>query len=188
MRNFIGLSLFVIVLAVSTPAMAHHVLGRPQYALSEDSSTPPAITVETQIGSYFVTMMVFPAFPNVGEWGRVSLYATHLDTKEPFTGTVTFSVGDDGWFSGPVEEIGIQNVNDNLFRQPIQFQQDGDYVIIAQFEAGGEPYRIDMPLRVGTPPSLIPVAMATGLLVLILGGVAGIRRRRRKGKSAPDPK
>jgi len=49
------------VLHVCLPVQAHHVLGRPSYSLSEDSTTPPSMQVETQIGDYYVTYMAFPA-------------------------------------------------------------------------------------------------------------------------------
>ena len=81
------------------PAWAHHVLGRPAYALNEDSNTPPALQLEVQIGDYFVTSMVFPAFPKAGKPARVNLYARHLDNGEPYAGEVRFLVRDDKWFA-----------------------------------------------------------------------------------------
>jgi len=54
---------WVVLLILSGVAQAHHVIGRPAYNLNEDSNTPPSIQMETQIGDYFVTYMVFPAFP-----------------------------------------------------------------------------------------------------------------------------
>jgi len=70
--------LFITSLPVST--QAHHVLGRPAYSLNEDSNTPPSMNIETQIGDYLVTAMVYPAFPRAGESGRINLYAVHLDS------------------------------------------------------------------------------------------------------------
>jgi len=68
-----------------TPAYAHHVIGRPAYSLNEDSNTPPSMQVETQMGDYFITYMVFPAFPRPNEPGRINLYAKRIDNDRPFT-------------------------------------------------------------------------------------------------------
>ena len=59
--------LTILMLCVAQSASAHHVLGRPAYSLSEDSNTPPSLAIETQIGDFFVTYMVFPAFPRAEE-------------------------------------------------------------------------------------------------------------------------
>ncbi len=61
----LGLALLVPALWLSVVdfAIAHHVLGRPNYSLNEDSNTPPSMQGEVQIGDYFVTYMAFPAFP-----------------------------------------------------------------------------------------------------------------------------
>ena len=57
-----GLTLLLSIIILSVPVQAHHVLGRPSYSLNEDSTTPPSMQVETQIGDYYITYMVFPAF------------------------------------------------------------------------------------------------------------------------------
>ncbi len=147
--------------------MAHHVLGRPSYSLSADSNTPPSMQVETQIGKYFVTYMAFPAFPKPNEAGRVNLYATRIDNGATFTGQVTFKVRDDSWFSGTQETLGTQSIDDGVYRQGFVFKQDGEYIVTAEFEADGEPYIIDFPLRIGEPVSLGPL----GLIVLVVVAV-----------------
>ncbi len=162
----------------SGAGQAHHVLGRPSYSLNEDSNTPPSMHVESQIGDYFVTYMVFPAFPRAGEPGRVHLYASRIDNGAPFQGEVTFKVRDDAWFGAEQETLGVQPVDDNVFRQSFVFREDGDYLITAQFESAGEPYLIDFPLRVGGPAPVGPVGVAVGIVVLALVGVNLVQRRR----------
>ena len=176
--------LFLAVMAMllylpAVSAWAHHVLGRPAYSLNEDSNTPPSMEVETQIGDYYVTFMAFPAFPRPGEPGRVNLYAVHMETGKPFDGTVTFKVRDDGWlFDGEEEVLGRQTIDDGVYRQGFLFSEEGDYIITAFFEAGGEPYIIDFPLRIGTPAPVGPVGVAVGIIVLVLVGVNLLQRRR----------
>lgn len=71
---------------LTQPVFAHHVLGRPSYSLSEGSNTPPSMQVETEIGNYFVTYMVFPAFPKANVAGRVNLYISHIDKGVAYDG------------------------------------------------------------------------------------------------------
>jgi len=161
------------------PALAHHVLGRPAYSLNEDSNTPPSMQVETQIGNYFVTYMVFPAFPRANEPGRVNLYASHMDTGEPFNGKVTFTVRDDTWFGEAKPELlGIQPPDDNVYRQGFVFSKDGDYIIRAEFQADGEPYLVDFPLRIGQPSPVGPITLAVIALLGVLIAANLFQRKR----------
>ena len=169
---------FLLSLCLATAANAHHVLGRPAYSLNEDSNTPPSMQVETQIGNYFVTYMVFPAFPKPNERGRINLYAIHIDTGEPFQGEVTFKVRDDSWFQAKQEILGVQPSDDNVYRQGFVFLNDGDYIITAEYEAGGEPYVIDFPLRIGALSGRIPIIGAIIVLFSVLVGVSILQRKR----------
>ncbi len=168
----------LLVLLLGTPAMAHHVLGRPAYSLNEDSNTPPSMQVETQIGDYFVTYMVFPAFPRPNEPGRINLYATRLDDDAPLTVDVTFKVRNDSWFSDEVEVLGVQQPDDNVYRQGFVFRENGKYIITAEFTAGGEPYRIDFPLQIGEVSSVGPIGITVAVILLGLFGVNLLQRRR----------
>jgi hypothetical protein len=179
MKNLKQFIIACSLLAFMTPVFAHHVLGRPAYSLNEDSNTPPSMQVETQIGNYFVTYMVYPAFPRAGEPGRINLYASHMDTGEPFTGEVTFSVRDDVWFGGSEPELlGVQPVDDNVFRQGFVFSDDGSYIIRAEFQAEGEPYLIDFPLRIGQPSPVGPVTLAVVTLLVVLIAANLYQRKR----------
>lgn len=164
-------------------AAAHHVLGRPAYSLNEDSNTPPSMQAEVQVGDYLVTYMIFPAFPRPEAAGRINFYATRIDDGAPYQGKVTFKVRNDTWFSwigmgGEEKTLGVQPVDDNVFRQRFQFHHAGDYLISAEFEAGGEPYIIDFPLRVGEIPMIGPLGVIVGMLLAALLGVSLIQRRR----------
>jgi len=171
--------IMIISLLITSQATAHHVLGRPAYSLNEDSNTPPSMQVETQIGDYYLTYMVFPAFPKPGENGRVNVYASRIDNGDTFQGDMTFSVRNDGWFVDKNEEtIGTQQVYDGVFRQGFLFKKNGSYIITAKFESGGEPYVIDFPLQVGESSSMGPVGIALGTIVLALIGVNIAQRKR----------
>ena len=166
------------VLLVCLPVQAHHVLGRPSYSLSEDSTTPPSMQVETQIGDYYVTYMAFPAFPSPNEPGRVNIYASRIDNGDPFQGKMTFKVRDDAWFSDKEELLGVQDVDDNVFRQGFEFNEAGNYIIRAEFESAGVPYQIDFPLRIGDPSSFGPLGIAITIILFVLFGVNIAQRKK----------
>jgi hypothetical protein len=167
-----------IVILYCMPAQAHHVLGRPSYSLNEDSTTPPSMQVETQIGEYYITYMVFPAFPSPNQPGRVNLYASRIDNGMPFQGEVIFKVRTDSLFNNKEELLGVQSVDDNVFRQGFEFHQNGEYIISAEFESSGTPYQIDFPLRIGEPSSLGPIGISIGVIIIILVGVNILQRKR----------
>ncbi len=167
-----------LLLAIAVPCHAHHVLGRPAYSLNEDSNTPPSMQVETRIGNYFVSYMVYPAFPKPGVPGRINLYATRIDSAETFNGKIVFRVRDDGWFSTNSELLGVQEIDDGVYRQGFVISEEGAYIITAEFVADDEPYTIDFPLRIGAPVSMGPLGLAIGVIVLVLVGVSVVQRRR----------
>lgn len=164
-------------------AAAHHVLGRPAYSLNEDSNTPPSMQAEVLVGDYLVTYMVFPAFPRPGAPGRINLYVVRIDDGTPFEGKVTFKVRAEAWYSwlgivGKAERLGTRPPDDAVFRQGYLIEEEGDYVISAAFEADGEPYVVDFPLRIGEPPPVGPIGLVVGVLLAALVAVSLLYRRR----------
>ncbi len=176
--RFRDILVFISLFIITTNAIAHHVLGRPSYSLGEDSNTPPSMQVETQIGEYYVTYMAFPAFPKPGDAGRVNLYASRIDNGAPFDGKVTFKVRNDSFFSSKEEVLGVQDIDDGVYRQGFVFKEAGDYIITAQFESGGEPYTIDFPLRIGEPFPIGPLGISISVIALLLIFVNITQRKR----------
>ncbi len=176
--RFRKIVIFIGLFIITTNAIAHHVLGRPSYSLGEDSNTPPSMQVETQIGEYYVTYMVFPAFPKPGDSGRVNLYASRIDNGAPFDGKVAFKVRDDSFFSSKEELLGVQDVDDGVYRQGFVFKEAGNYIITAQFESGGEPYTIDFPLQIGEPFPIGPLGISISVIGLLLLFVNITQRKR----------
>lgn len=180
MNKITSKSLLVLLMTLFAAhiASAHHVLGRPSYSLGEDSNTPPSMQVETQVGKFYVTYMAFPAFPKPDEKGRVNLYASRIDNGNPFVGDVTFKVKDDSWFSSKQEVIGVQKIDDGVYRQGFIFKEAGDYIVTAQFDADGEPYVIDFPLRIGDPFPIGPLGISVIIILLVIVGVNLTQRKR----------
>ncbi len=180
------LGMMALVTASVDFAAAHHVLGRPAYSLNEDSNTPPSMQAETRIGDYLVTYMVFPAFPEPGKPGRINIYASRLDNGAPFQGKVTFKVRPDPWYSwlsklgmgGEWKTLGQQPPDDNVFRQGYEFHNAGDYIVAAEFQADGEPYVLEFPLRIGPPPAVGPLGFIFGLGLVMFLIISVVQRRR----------
>jgi hypothetical protein len=173
------LALLVLV-AVSHPALAHHILGRPAYSYNGDSSTPPSMSLEVQIGHFNVTAMAFPVELKVREPVRIKVYATRLDSDDRFNGEVTFSVRDDTLFPSTDEKVATQIMDDNgVYTQALEFKRDGNYIITAQFQADGEPYIVDFPVTVGKPMPTTFLVSAGAVVALGLFTVSAIKRRRR---------
>lgn len=189
---------FICLFADIIGAAAHHVLGRPSYALNEDSNTPSAMQVETQIGDYFINYMVFPAFPRPNQAGRVNLYVRKIDGGPAYNGKVEFTVRDDSWsswlgFGANKEKLGAQIIDDHVYRQGFMFRKRGAYIITARFEDEKAPYTIDFPLQVGAPSPYGPIGITVGIVVVLLLGVALVQRRRAisgqtRGAHAEDKK
>lgn len=178
-KNIILQSIVLFLLSNSfSLAYAHHVLGRPSYSLSEDSNTPPSMQVETQIGKFYVTYMAYPAFPKPNEQGRVNLYASRIDNGNLFIGEIIFKVRDDSWFMGKEEILGVQNIDDGVYRQGFVFKEAGNYIITAEFTYEGEPYIIDFPLAIGKTFPIGPIGTAVIVIVLVIAGVNITQRKR----------
>lgn len=182
--------LFVLTCLVQQTSYAHHVLGRPAYSLNEDSNTPPSMAIEVQIGDFYVTYMVFPAFPKSNQPGRINLYIQGIDESHNFTGTVTYSVIDDSLFSYREELLGIQRIDDGIYRQGFVFKEDGKYIIRAHFDTIDAPYDIDFPLQVGQQSPIGPLVAAVLMLVvtlfvsnLVLGRRSRVAKFRMQNKS-----
>ena len=178
MRFVVCLSTAIVLMVISFSLQAHHVLGRPSYSLGSDSNTPPSLQVETQIGEFYVTYMAFPAFPMPNQPGRVNLYASRIDNGNPFQGEVTFKVVDTSWFSDKQEVLGVQAIDDNVYRQGFEFSEEGDYVIRAEFESDGVPYQIDFPLQIGDPGSFGPLGIAITIILSVLISVNILQRNK----------
>ncbi len=168
-------------------AQAHHVLGRPAYSLGEDSNTPPGTEVEVQVGAFAISYMAFPAFPQPGERGRLNVYAAHLKEGHPFAGEMAFKVRKQGWFGDSREHLlGTQRPDDGVHRQGYALDQAGNYMVVVEFEAEHEPYRLEFPLQVGQPSRLPAIAMGTAIFVVLAIAAMLLRRRRRaRGQARP---
>lgn len=181
-RHIVALALFAAAALLSDGAAAHHILGRPAYNLNEDSNTPPSMQAEIQVGDHLVTYMIFPAFPRPGDPARINLYVLGPDSDNPYSGKVAFKVRAASWFAwlgfaGQEDELGVQSLDDKVYRQRFVIAEAGDYLVSATLTIGGERHVIDFPLRVGEGPAVGPFTLALALIVVVLIAVAVLRRR-----------
>ncbi len=182
-RIFLIALTVVILLSQMSEAFAHHILGRPSYQLNEDSNTPPSLQGEAEMGEYYVTYMIYPAFPKPGEPGRISVYIKRLDNSKSFDGVVKFTAHRDDVFlfsstSGKTENLGTQRLDDSVYRQAFNFHAAGDFLVRAKFKSKGEDYTLDIPLRVGAPKFIGPIGIFVGVFIAILLLVSIVQYRR----------
>jgi len=164
---------------MTSNSFAHHVLGRPSYSLGEDSNTPPSMQIETQIGDFYITYMAFPAFPKIGDSGRVNLYVKRIDDGTTYDGAVTFKVSDDNlFFDSSIEILGVQKIDDGVYRQGFVFNEEGQFLITAEFESAGQPYIIDFPLQIGKPFPIGPIGFSIFCIALVLIMVNIVQRKK----------
>jgi hypothetical protein len=101
-----------------------------------------------------------------------------VDSGEPLNAGVAFKVRENSWFSQHTENLGAQVLDDNVYRQAFVFNHEGDYIITAEFQADGERYQIDFPLRVGEPLAIGPLGLIVAVIVILLIAVTFIKRKR----------
>ncbi len=178
MMNFKKIILILSLLITTGNVLAHHVLGRPSYSLGDDSNTPPSMQIETQLGDFYITYMAFPAFPKPGDSGRVNLYVKRIDNGATYDGKVTFNVSDDSFFSSKEEVLGVQKIDDGVYRQGFVFNEEGNFLIKALFESDGQPYIIDFPLQIGEPFPIGPIGISIFIIALVLLFVNITQRKR----------
>lgn len=176
--NFKKIILILSLLITTGNVLAHHVLGRPSYSLGDDSNTPPSMQIETQLGDFYITYMAFPAFPKPGDSGRVNLYVKRIDNGATYDGKVTFNVSDDSFFSSKEEVLGVQKIDDGVYRQGFVFNEEGNFLIKALFESDGQPYIIDFPLQIGEPFPIGPIGISIFIIALVLLFVNITQRKR----------
>jgi hypothetical protein len=91
-----------------------------------------------------------------------------------------FTVRDDSFFSNETENLGAQVLEDSVYRQGFVFKNEGDYIITAEFQAEGEPYTIDFPLRVGNPVPIGLLGSIVGFVLFVLLGATIFQRKKLK--------
>ena len=109
-------------------------------------------------------------------------------TGETYTGDMTFSVKRDPWylmkwisaewFSTEAELLGLQKIDDGVFRQGFIFEEDGDYTILAEFSEGEHTHIMNFPLRVGVPPLIGSTAYIVGIVIVVLLVLSMVKRKR----------
>ena len=94
---------------------------------------------------------------------------------------MAFKVRSDSLFNDAEELLGIQIPDDNVFRQGFEFREAGNFIVRAEFEAGGEPYQIDFPLQIGEPARWGPIGITVAVIMFVLISVNLIQRKRLTG-------
>ena len=187
LRTLAG-GLLVAMLCAIQPALAHHILGRPSYGLDADTTETSSIELDSEIGDYNATFMLYPSLPEPGDHGRINLFIAHVPGAADPDGPIAFSIRRDGWLASigirrGEREIGRQVPDDRVYRQAMTIPEEGHYVIVADFRAGGKPYQFSFPVQIGEPPVAGPAEIgAVAVVLALLVSSVAMRRRVMTGK------
>jgi len=183
-KNLLFMSFLLIVLTM--PVRAHHILGIPHYSYNEDYPQTPVLTYRVEMGSHEVKMTSFPGKPRPGESCNFHVYIKHLSSGELFQDSVTLTVlldrmiGEDSVVYGPIQA----KLEEAIFKFYPLFKEEANYITRIEYFADGEPMIIDLPIVVGEPGSPWKVLAGVGAgVILFLVGIRATRiklQRKRK--------
>jgi len=184
----------LLVLILTTPAAAHHILGIPHYAYDERYPQTPILTYREDFGPFEIEMTGYPGNPDPEERCNYSVYITRLDSGEPFDGTVTLAVlqdnlvGTDPVIYGPVSAT----LDQSVYKFYPEFGPAANYIARISFEADGAPWIVSLPVVVGEPGNpLMLLGMIAGGLILFLVVIRAVRiklsRRATSANKEPEP-
>ncbi len=184
--------ILVVLLSVWAPvAAAHHILGVPHYAYSEDYPQAPVLTYSADLGPNHLRMTGYPGRPVLDEACSLHVYISHIVSEKPFEGVVTLTVFQDGWFGpgttiyGP-SEAQIEEATYKFF--PV-FRKEANYTVRIQYEEEGVPWIIDLPIVAGEPGSpgrVLAVAGGSFLAFLTVVRAIRIKLARRDGREPSE--
>lgn len=177
-------ALLLLALLVPAAAEAHHILGIPHYAYSENYPQIPFVEVMAQTVDHDLHFSYFPGTPRPGERVRFKLYVRERSSGRAFTGPLRLEVYEKRMWGG--ERL------DQLELAPGTGPEAHDYKFFHRFEtADAFELRLDFPTRDGVERIPFPVVIgrtddlpllgaAAGLLVGAALTVGVLKRRRRR--------
>jgi hypothetical protein len=163
------LTVMCVVLLIENPA-AHHILGIPHYAYSENYPQAPVITYKVAAGPYILEMTGYPGKPAPHELTQMHAYVYRkADTKDVFPGPIRALVtreqlGHKEVVFGPVQTC----FEENLHKFSPVYGEAGRYLVRMEMEIEGQPFEVDLPILVGDPRSLLVAVAGWGAALLFL--------------------
>lgn len=176
------LTILGMVLLAESPA-AHHIMGIPHYAYSENYPQAPVITYKMAAGPCILEMTGYPGKPVPEEITQMHAYIYNkADKSDVFDGPVEAyvfreSLGERQVVFGPVQT----RFEDKLHKFSPVYREAGKYLVRVEMEIEGQPYEIDLPIVVGDPANplagLLGWGLSLGLLLIVIRAIK-IKRRR----------
>jgi len=185
-RDSATVAAFIVVVGAMTAtyAHAHHILGVPHYSYDEDYPQTPVLTYRVDTGRYDVKMTGYPGKPEPGQRCSLHLYIRHnetgslLDARVKMTVTRQRFLLSDPVIYGPMQA----ELDERIYKFHPHFDLEGEYLVSVEFEAEGEPWRVDVPLVVGEPRSpvvVLGVSLSGLVLFVLIARALRIKRARR---------
>ena len=178
------LNVSLVLMALSTNILAHHIMGIPHYAYDEQYPQTPVLTYRLEAGPYDVRMTGYPGKPTPGERCTLDIYIRRMDDGTLFEDEVKLTVmkdrliGEDPVVYGP----SVAQIEERVFKFYPEFKDEANYMVRIEFEVEEVPWIVDLPMVAGEPGS--PWSVLTGtvgglaLFVVIIRAIR-IKRQRR---------
>ena len=173
-RIRIGVLTILSMLVLSRAPQAHHIMGIPHYAYSEDYPQAPVITYKVAAGPYILQLTGYPGRPIPHELTQMNAYIYNKANKaDVFPGPLQAmvyqeSMGKREVVFGPVPA----RFEEKMHKFSPIYGDAGKYIVRMEMQIEGQPYQVDMPILVGDPASplmqlLTWVASIFGLLIVL---------------------
>ncbi len=179
------LLLLALLLAVPSPlARAHHILGIPHYAYSDEYPQTPFVEVMAQVGSKDLDFTYYPGIPDPGDRLRFKLYVRDRETGEPYTEPLTVVYARKSFFGGseaihgPVEIRPGVGPEANDFKFFFTFEDAEAYEVRVAVPNGDDVEVVPFPVTIGQTDSRPLLLAAAGTVGIAVVAVALIKRRR----------
>jgi len=174
----------LLVMALASPAAAHHIMGIPHYAYDESYPQAPVLKLAEQIGPWEVQLTGYPGKPEPGERSQVNVYLADSETRELYRAPLRLRVhrqallGPSRLVYGPEET----EPSENLYKFYPTYPEEGNYEVTLEIPHEGIVSTVRFPMVVGDPGS--PWATVGGYLggfafLLVVIRAIRIKRARR---------
>ncbi len=158
---------------------AHHQLGLPHYAYSENYPQIPTLVIDADSEGYIVTFSTYPGNPKPGDTVRIKIYIKNKKTGKAYQKPITMSISSVYFFifENEMSKAVTLTSEYNEYKVSYNFENAEKYHINVTFEPRpGFLETIPFPIIIGqTNFSFIPII--AGIFFLVIFIFVGIKKK-----------
>lgn len=159
-----------------TPALAHHVVGRPRFV--SDSRYPlPIMTMLEPVGPWLIEMIQSPGDPGPVEAVEMHIEVSHSATERSLARPVEVTVRRLEAFAAGTTVFGPRSImpDEGAYELRLEYPTTGNYLVSFAFEESEIRSELVFPVVVGKPGApwviLIGFLMTLGLFLIVIRAV-----------------